>query len=135
MSARKLQEFGRVILAVVAGHLEMHPRQIFAESSFEEPAAPSRRARPQPATAEGPYDMELFERLRRVRRQLAEERGLPAYFILHDAALRQMAREYPASEGALALISGVGQKKAQAFGSAIISEIEEYLRHHPRQSL
>jgi ATP-dependent DNA helicase RecQ len=134
MSARKLQEFGRVILAVIAGHLEMHPRQMFAATAFEEPAAPSGRSRRPAAADDGPYDKELFERLRRVRRKLAEERGLPAYIILHDSALRQMAREYPANEGELTLISRVGEKRAQGFGAAFLSEIEEYLRHHPRQN-
>ena len=133
MSQRKLQEFGRVILAVIAGHLEMHPRQIFAETSFEEPSAASGRSRRTAASAEGPYDKELFERLRQVRRKLAESRGLPAYFILHDSALRQMARDYPANEGELALISGVGEKRAKEFGAVFLTEIEEYLRHHPRQ--
>ena len=54
MSERKLQEFGRVILAVIAGHLETQPRQIFAETSFEEPAAASGRSRRAAATDEEP---------------------------------------------------------------------------------
>ena len=120
MSERKLQEFGRVVLAVVAGHLEMHPRQIFAETSFEEPAASPARSRRAAAADESPYDKELFERLRAVRRKLAEERGLPAYFILHDAALRQMARDYPANEDELALISGVGEKRSRQFGAVFL---------------
>jgi superfamily II DNA helicase RecQ len=133
MSQRKLQEFGRIILAVVAGHLEMHPRQIFADTSFEEPSVASGRSRRTAVSAEGPYDKELFERLRQVRRKLAESRGLPAYFILHDSTLRQMAREYPANEGELARISRVGDKRAKEFGTVFLSEIEEYLRNHPRQ--
>jgi ATP-dependent DNA helicase RecQ len=133
MSARKLQEFGRVILAVVAGHLEMHPRQIFAATAFEEPETPPGRSRRPAAADDSPYDKELFERLRGVRRNLAEERGLPAYFILHDAALRQMARDYPVNEDELALISGVGEKRSRGFGAAFLTEIEEYLREHPRQ--
>ena len=71
MSQRKLQEFGRVVLAVIVGHLEMNPRQIFAATSFEEPGAASGRSRPLAAAGEGPYDKELFERLRQVRRKLA----------------------------------------------------------------
>jgi ATP-dependent DNA helicase RecQ len=133
MSARKLQEFGRVVLAVIAGHLEMHPRQMFADSSFEEPDTSSGRSRRVAPADEGPYDKELFERLRGARRKLAEERGLPAYFILHDSALRQMARDYPMNEDELAGISGVGEKRARGFGPAFLSEIEQYLRHHPRQ--
>jgi ATP-dependent DNA helicase RecQ len=133
MSQRKLQEFGRVVLAVVVGHLEMHPRQIFADTSFEEPSAASGRSRRIAATAEGPHDKELFERLRQVRRKLAEGRGLPAYFILHDSTLRQMARDYPSNEAELALISGVGEKRARDFGAVFLTEIEQYLRNHTRQ--
>ena len=92
MSERKLQEFGRVFLAVIAGHLEMHPRQIFAETSFEEPpAAPGRSRRIAPAD-EGPYDKELFERLREVRKQLAD--GARPARLLHPARFR------PAPDGA-----------------------------------
>ena len=134
MSERKLREFGRVVLAVVAGHLEMQPRQIFAETSFDGPNTSSRRSRRPAAADDRPYDKELFERLRRVRRKLAEERGLPAYFILHDAALRQMARDYPANEGELALVSGVGEKRAEEFGAVFLTEVEAYLRDHPRQN-
>jgi ATP-dependent DNA helicase RecQ len=64
---------------------------------------------------------------------LAEGRGLPAYCILHDSALRQMARDYPANEAELVLISGVGEKRTKEFGAVFLTEIEEYLRHHPRQ--
>ena len=134
MSERKLREFGRVVLAVVAGHLEMQPRQIFAETSFDGPNTSSRRSRRPAAADDRPYDKELFERLRHVRRKLAEERGLPAYFILHDAALRQMARDYPVNEGEFALVSGVGEKRAEEFGAVFLTEVEAYLRDHPRQN-
>jgi superfamily II DNA helicase RecQ len=133
MSQRKLEEFGRVILAVVAGHLHMHPRQVFAETSFEEPAEKAASSRRAAAADDNPCDKALFERLRAVRRKLAEERGLPAYFILHDSTLRQMARDYPENEEDLALISGVGDKRSRQFGAVFLTEIEEYLRHHPRQ--
>ena len=106
---------------------------MFAASAFEEPATPYGRTRRVAATDACPYDQELFDRLRAVRRKLSEERGLPAYFILHDAALRQMAREYPADERELALIGGVGEKRAQGFGAVFLDAIAEYLSEHPRQ--
>jgi ATP-dependent DNA helicase RecQ len=130
MSARKLQEFGRVLLAVVAGHLETQPRQMFAETSFEEPPAKPVASRPVAAADEGPYDKELFERLREVRRKLADERGLPAYCILHDSALRQMARVYPATGEEFARIPNVGPKKAGDFAALFVAAI---LEHHPRR--
>ena len=63
---------------------------------------------------------------------MAEGRGLPAYFILHDSTLRQMARDYPANQAKLALISGVGEKRAKEFGAVFLTEVEQYLRNHPR---
>ena len=133
MSERKLQEFGRVFLAVIAGHLEMHPRQIFAQTSFEAPAAGAGSARGAAAPDEGPYDRDLFEALRVVRRTLAEGRSLPAYYILHDSALRQIARTYPATVEALAQIPHVGAKKADDFGALFLAAIREHVQRHPRQ--
>ena len=43
-------------------------------------------------------DEALFENLRQLRKQLADERGVPSYIIFSDVALRQMARFYPASD-------------------------------------
>jgi len=134
MSARKLEESGRVLLAVIAGHLETQPRQIFAETSFEEPVAKPGKGRRRNVSDEGPYDEPLFERLRAVRRRLAEGRGLPAYMILHDSALREMARVCPATEEDFALIPGVGAKRASDFGERFVREIQEHLRNHPRQT-
>ena len=133
MSERKLQEFGRVILAVIAGHLETQPRQIFAASSFEGPAAEPAERKRSAADDDRPYDKELFERLRKVRRKLAEGRGLPAYCILHDSALRAMARDYPVNERELAGISGVGERRLRDFGATFLAEIAAYLDSHPRQ--
>ena len=133
MSERKLQEFGRVFLAVIAGHLETQPRQIFAETSFEEPSARPGQSRRTAPTDEGPYDKDLFERLRELRRQLATERGLPAYFILHDSALRQMARAYPATEEEFASIPTIGPRKASDFAALFVAAIREHVERHPRQ--
>jgi superfamily II DNA helicase RecQ len=131
MSERKQKEFGHIFLAVIGGHLETQPRQIFAATSFEEPEARSARARHSAPSDDGPYDQGLFERLRAVRRKLAEARGVPAYIILHDAALRQMARVYPATEEELAGISRVGPKRASEFGEQFLAVIAEHGRSEP----
>ncbi len=132
VSERKLQEFGRVFLAVIAGHLQTQPRQIFAETSFEEPAAPRARSRQAAVADDSPYDQELFERLREVRHKLATERTLPAYCILHDSALRQMAREFPITVEELAQIPHVGLKRANDFGAQFLGEIQDHVAQSPR---
>jgi ATP-dependent DNA helicase RecQ len=52
----------------------------------------------------------------RAAQALADERDVPAYIVFSDVALRQMARNYPASESEFARISGVGEKKLREFG-------------------
>jgi len=78
-------------------------------------------------------DEPLFERLRQVRRVVADERELPAYIIFSDVSLRQMARTYPATEQEFARISGVGEKKLREFGAVFLAEISTHLQSNPRQ--
>jgi ATP-dependent DNA helicase RecQ len=78
-------------------------------------------------------DEVLFDRLRKLRRQLADERNVPAYIVFSDVALRQMARDYPESEREFARISGVGEKKLREFGDVFLAEIATYLQTNPRQ--
>jgi ATP-dependent DNA helicase RecQ len=84
-------------------------------------------------TGEIACDEVLFDRLRKLRRQLADERNVPAYIVFSDVALRQMARDYPASEREFARITGVGEKKLREFGDVFLAEIAAYLQTNPRQ--
>ena len=74
----------------------------------------------------------LFERLRALRKRLADERKVPAYIVFGDTTLRQMAREYPTSVGAMEGISGLGEKKRAEFGETFAAAIAEFLETNPR---
>jgi ATP-dependent DNA helicase RecQ len=87
----------------------------------------------EPRSGEITCDEELFERLRQLRKTLADERNVPAYIVFSDVSLRQMARNYPASEEEFSRINGVGEKKLKEFGAAFLGEIAAYLQSHPRQ--
>jgi ATP-dependent DNA helicase RecQ len=78
-------------------------------------------------------DEALFEALRRLRKKLADERGVPPYIVFSDVALRQMARHYPANEKEFSRISGVGEKKLREFGAVFLGEIAGFLQTNPRQ--
>ena len=58
--------------------------------------------------------------MRRLRRELADERDVPAYVIFSDAVLREMARVVPRNLGELRGISGVGDKKLAEFGARFL---------------
>jgi ATP-dependent DNA helicase RecQ len=67
-----------------------------------------------------PEDDDLFERLRALRKQLADEQGVPAYVVFSDATLREMAAVKPTSEGQLLAINGVGPVKFERYGDAFL---------------
>jgi ATP-dependent DNA helicase RecQ len=79
-------------------------------------------------------DESLFERLRHLRRKLADERNVPAYVIFSDVSLRQMARSYPTNTNEFRRIPGVGEQKLHDFAELFLSEIESYLGVNPRRT-
>ncbi len=78
-------------------------------------------------------DEVLFEKLRALRKQLADERAVPPYIIFSDVSLRQMARFYPANEMDFSRISGVGDRKLREFGEVFLREIAAHVQTNPRQ--
>jgi ATP-dependent DNA helicase RecQ len=83
-------------------------------------------ARPSPvAAASAGADPELFERLRALRRSLADAEGVPAYIVFSDAVLARMAAARPADESALLAISGVGPAKLARYGAAFLRALRE----------
>lgn len=69
-------------------------------------------------------DRDLFDRLRDLRRRIAEERAVPAYIVFGDATLRDMARRKPRTAGELLEVKGVGQKKLDEFGEAFLECVQ-----------
>jgi ATP-dependent DNA helicase RecQ len=85
--------------------------------------APARGARDD-ASWEG-VDRVLFERLRGMRLQLARARGVPPYVIFHDTTLRDLARRKPQSLDELHAIYGMGARKIELLGSAVLDTIRQ----------
>jgi ATP-dependent DNA helicase RecQ len=86
---------------------------------------------PQPGEAlESGYDSELFEQLRRLRKELADEQGVPPYIIFNDLTLRQMAFYLPQSEENFSRISGVGQEKLKRFARLFTELIKTYTQEN-----
>nr|HMN65928.1 DNA helicase RecQ [Burkholderiaceae bacterium] len=96
------------------------------------PGRTARRTRGGPVPGEAPTGARdaadpavdaLFERLREWRRVTATTRGVPPYVIFHDTTLRGIAQRRPASLEELAAVSGVGEKKLDAYGAELIDLI------------
>ncbi|MFH0853362.1 MAG: RecQ family ATP-dependent DNA helicase [bacterium] len=72
------------------------------------------------------YDRELFEQLRRLRKSLADARGVPPFVIFGDRSLQDMAAYFPQSLENFSQAHGVGQSKLQSFGKIFLSAIQQY---------
>ena len=70
-------------------------------------------------------DQPVFEALRAWRTEQAREAGVPAYIVFGDATLRALAEHRPAAMGDLDGISGIGAKKREAYGEAVLRVIAD----------
>ncbi|THD36284.1 MAG: DNA helicase RecQ [Sphingomonas sp.] len=107
-------EFGPAAKALLKGE---------AELSLIVP--PKRVRRRRGTGGANPIGDPLFEALREKRRELAKESSVPPYVIFHDSVLRDMAAMKPDSLSALGTISGVGERKLEAYGDAFLQVIRE----------
>jgi ATP-dependent DNA helicase RecQ len=65
----------------------------------------------------------LFEKLRRLRRDISKKLGVPPFVVFHDKTLMEMAARQPKDLEAFLQISGVGEQKAARFGDAFLKAI------------
>lgn len=75
---------------------------------------------------EEPYQPELFERLRELRKEIADEQSVPPYVVFSDRTLRAMASQIPESTEELRNLHGVGDNKLERYGAAFLGAIRSY---------
>jgi len=67
----------------------------------------------------------MFDKLRRLRRELADEENKPPFMIFSDATLHDLLRINPRSLSQLLAVSGIGQHKLARYGEAILQALHE----------
>jgi len=100
--------------------------ELAATPKAERPAKDSRRrgkATGVEAPASGSAEDQLFQRLRSLRKKLADEQGVPPYVVFADAALRAMAAARPSTLTDFAEMPGVGAAKLKHYGEVFVAEI------------
>ncbi len=95
-----------------------------AAGSLAKTASPARRSSAAAEDAD-PAAADLFDRLRALRKRLADAAGVPPYVVFPDRTLREMARLKPGSVEDLEGVFGVGAHKADRYGAAFVREIRE----------
>ena len=79
-----------------------------------------------------PDDPELFERLRVLRKRIADRMGKPPYVVFSDAALRDMCARLPRTDEEFLEVSGVGATKLTRYGDDFLAEIDAYLKEQQK---
>ncbi|MDR2903862.1 MAG: HRDC domain-containing protein, partial [Clostridiales bacterium] len=80
------------------------------------------------STKAAPVSKALFEKLRTLRKEIAEEQGVPAFMIFHDSTLTDLCMKLPRDKNELRDVSGVGRTKIDKFGDRFLSAIADFAR-------
>ncbi|MEW5789905.1 MAG: DNA helicase RecQ [Pseudomonadota bacterium] len=92
----------------------------------KESKRPKARSTRRVSRFDNPADEALWEALRRRRRELADEQGVPPYVIFHDATLMEMVEHRPQTLSQLGQISGIGEHKLEMYGADFLEVIRGY---------
>ena len=115
--ALKLAEASR---AVLKGEQSVEMRRVVATSG-----RPKRPRRGTEAAVLSRDEGDLLERLKRWRLSEAQAQAVPAFVILHDSTLTEIARARPRSVDALARISGIGARKLERYGASLLALVSQ----------
>ena len=151
LSADEWQRIGRALLhqGLLTETTDGYPVLRLNELSLEvlrkertvEIAAPikpvqKRQVKSDDTLALKPEEEELFQCLRALRKQIADELGVPPYVVFPDMSLRHMAQQRPQSRSQFAQIPGVGSNKLAAYFTPFTDEIRDYcLSHHLKMDI
>ncbi len=115
----KLTDLSR---AVLKGELPVNLRESVSTPTERKPRRdkPGGRATPPAAAALNAAGLARFAALKAWRAEVAREHNLPAYVIFHDATLAAVAERCPSTLDDLGGISGMGAKKLEAYGAAVL---------------
>ncbi len=121
-------DYGTLALTEASSEVLAGRRQVMLRREPERPARAAKAGRAAKtagaAAAELPSAAEpVFQQLRAWRAAIAKEQGMPAYVIFHDATLRQIAAESPATLAELGTVSGVGETKLARYGQQILDTL------------
>ena len=104
----------------IRGDMEI---ELFKPVAAKTASKPRRSGRPAPIVDDPDLDSELVEKLRRLRRELARERGVPPYLLFNDRTLVSLVRRHPTTHAELLEVDGIGQKKADALGDILLDAL------------
>jgi len=118
-----MAEHGALQLTETAREVLKGQRTVQLRRPVKRKSTPSRSSSSTVVSDLSPADDALFQLLRKWRADTAREQAVPAYVILHDKTLRELAEVRPVSHGLLAGITGMGSAKIEHYGAELLELI------------
>lgn len=100
--------------AVLRGKQEVNIKKIFNKNSREDNKSIE-------------YEHDLFEMLRKLRKEIADSLKVPPFVVFSDATLKDMCIKYPLNKSEILKVSGVGEHKSEKYGSKFMEVIKDYI--------
>ncbi|WP_164216932.1 DNA helicase RecQ [Virgibacillus sp. YIM 98842] len=89
------------------------------------------RTAPIPTTDAADYHDDLFQELRKLRKEMADARNVPPYVLFSDMTLKELSRYFPVTKEDMLTIKGIGEKKYEQYGETFLQVIQEWRRDNP----
>jgi ATP-dependent DNA helicase RecQ len=121
-------EFGSLRFLPEAQSVLRDERKVMAPA-----VAPTAGKSSSAATDDIEYNQDLFQELRRLRKEIADGQGVPPFVVFSDRTLVEMARLYPQSEAAFLMVNGIGQGKLATYGERFLTLLRDYCGKHGLQ--
>ncbi|MBP1969784.1 ATP-dependent DNA helicase RecQ [Virgibacillus natechei] len=86
---------------------------------------------PIPVSEEADYQETLFNELRALRKQMADEKNVPPYVLFSDVTLKELSRYFPVTKEDMLEIKGIGEKKYDQYGEAFLAVIQKWRENNP----
>ena len=116
------ERYGAIVLTEASRRVLRGETGVRLREDPKEPARAKKKAKDSTALEEvSAGDRDLFERLRELRKQIAQEQGVPPYVIFHDSTLMQMVIARPERLDQLLELNGMGKTKLEKYGGAFLA--------------
>lgn len=114
---------------VLRSEIELQLRTIQYKKTSQ-PKASSSKNKQKDVMAEHD-NQDLFEKLRQLRRKIAEEASIPPYVVFSDKTLHEICVFLPDNADQFLMINGVGQTKLERYGEQFINEVKTFTSYSP----
>ena len=124
----RFHEKGRLVLTPIAHQVLFEHRKVKLAS------LQLKKKKDQQASTSSREDSVLFEKLRKLRKEIAIEEDVPAYIIFNDASLKDMEKRLPTTEVDFSGITGVGENKNRKYGQRFLAVIRQHLEQQEEKA-